>query len=599
MLLRKSKKKVLLILLLVMLSNILSPIVYAGKLNIEEEIKNLLPEEITEEVEDEDSEIDESKENAEQEKSETELETPEMQPKSDSGTSNLEDSAINMLNSARDTIRQQTYDKSSYKTNEFNGSFSYSYPLTLPPNRSNLMPSMSLNYNSLNKNDFSILGHGWDLGGLCKIKRSGNYGIDMLYEYDNFVVDCLGINGNLLNLDSSSVYGEYGLENYTQETKIEYLETKSWLITLQDNTKYYIGTSINNRQENEDEIYSWYIEKTIDSKGNIINYEYENEQNFVYLKSIKYGGNVNTGLENFITINLNYVIREDIQESYQILYRTVLDKLLNSVEVVVEGENNNQAQIIYGLEYIKGDNKHRNILHKINLSGLSSENVMETRTDAEFNYYKFTENIVQINKAKEEKLLPSNFQENPMGFTPNSRFNSSGYGMEWVDINGDGLLDFVYAFDYPTNKKERATYLRQHDGSLKKSEEYELPIALASKSSGNVWPNLGREFVDINNDGLKDIVGMGITVKDYEQFTYINNGHGFTKTDKWITGPMVKIISYQSSNTRRTHSPYYNGCQFVDQNLDGFVDLLCGEMWFKFFKPESTYSDNGNMYIYK
>ncbi len=81
-----------------------------------------------------------------------------------------------------------------------------------------------------------------------------------------------------------------------------------------------------------------------------------------------------------------------------------------------------------------------------------------------------------------------------------------GLGLSTSDVNQDGFIDIVVANDYLENDY---LYINQGDGTFKEQiKEYTNHIPFYS---------MGMDVVDINNDGLEDIIQLDMLPADYER----------------------------------------------------------------------------------
>jgi hypothetical protein len=71
------------------------------------------------------------------------------------------------------------------EANDFNGALGYEYPLTVPPGRNNLTPSLSLVYNSQPVDESGIIAYGWTTN-IPYIERINRKGVDQLYSENYF-----------------------------------------------------------------------------------------------------------------------------------------------------------------------------------------------------------------------------------------------------------------------------------------------------------------------------------------------------------------------------------------------------------------------------
>lgn len=121
--------------------------------------------------------------------------------------------------------------------------------------------------------------------------------------------------------------------------------------------------------------------------------------------------------------------------------------------------------------------------------------------------------------------------------------------VDWIDINGDGLLD-IYVVN--ESSQNNALYLNKGDGTFEKVTD--MNIVQDGKTS---WSS---NWIDFNNDGYFDLF---LTNRDGSSNSlYKNNGDGtFTQITE---GEIV------------TEGGYSSGSDWGDVNNDGFIDLYVG-----------------------
>lgn len=128
-------------------------------------------------------------------------------------------------------------------------------------------------------------------------------------------------------------------------------------------------------------------------------------------------------------------------------------------------------------------------------------------------------------------------------------------GWRAVDVNGDGIPDFVLDFFKWTNSpqtQEQKVYLSNGGPSWTQSSNF-LPPFPVSLSSFNNW-NTVAQLSDMNNDGLADILESGNTA------VYLNNGNVFASSS-------TTTFPYPGTNGNHMVLP-------VDMNGDGYVDFI-------------------------
>jgi hypothetical protein len=134
------------------------------------------------------------------------------------------------------------------------------------------------------------------------------------------------------------------------------------------------------------------------------------------------------------------------------------------------------------------------------------------------------------------------------------------YGNEstqFVDLNGDGLPDLVYNLWIGDGVLRRNAWLNTGTGWVE-APAYAPPYYLWSRG----YDDEGMKFVDLNGDGLPDLV-RGLWANGQYMSAWLNTGSG------WVEAPEYAPPYYI------TDRPYGNeSTQLVDIDGDGMVDLI-------------------------
>ena len=106
------------------------------------------------------------------------------------------------------------------------------------------------------------------------------------------------------------------------------------------------------------------------------------------------------------------------------------------------------------------------------------------------------------------------------------------YQGELIDINGDGLVDFVESAKLSDSVTAGRTYINTGNG-WRENTDYRMPIALMDYSVFEKGiPN--AELVDINGDGLIDVwQALTIATSPDKYNAWLNTGAGFVKSSKY------------------------------------------------------------------
>ena len=144
--------------------------------------------------------------------------------------------------------------------------------------------------------------------------------------------------------------------------------------------------------------------------------------------------------------------------------------------------------------------------------------------------------------------------ESPTYFTTG---DGSDHGTRLVDLNGDGLIDIIQGYDFTAEGETKAAWLNNGSGWVN-STNWIPPDVFTTTSI----PDRGVRFVDLNGDGLVDIVFDYKNGSASEREAFINTGNGWSNSTSWLTPePFTK----NGKNIGR---------RIGDIDGDGFADIL-------------------------
>jgi len=129
-----------------------------------------------------------------------------------------------------------------------------------------------------------------------------------------------------------------------------------------------------------------------------------------------------------------------------------------------------------------------------------------------------------------------------------------GLGVVWGDYDNDGDLDIFVANDSTPN------YLFRNNGN-KTFSEVALLAGVALSEEGKEKASMGVDFGDYDNDGDLDLFVTSFS-EDYDTL-YRNEGNG-----------QFSDVSYAAGIGETTWSYLAWGTQFIDFDLDGWLDLV-------------------------
>ena len=380
-----------------------------------------------------------------------------------------------------------------------NGSAVYTIPLEVPPGTAGLAPSLLLVYNSAARN--GLLGMGWRLHGLSSITRTGatmaqdGYIGAVRYDMrDRFVID-----GSRL----VAYGGEYGSPDALYRTEIETWRKivpiygddslprsgpDSFIVYAKDGNVLEYGTvpnaQITASSENPS-IRVWALNKITDRHGNylVITYQNDTATNDYYPLRIDYTGSSSVVPQR--SVRFLYESRPDPIVAYVGGYRVQTTLRLASIRTFL----GDSPVMSYLLSYDQGLSSGRSRLQ-----------------------------LVRQSDASGGELTPTRFawqDSNPGVFAPVEQLAPTavtwGGALLPLDVNGDGLVDFVYAYQDAKFKLQMMLFIAKPDGSG-------FSPGVSIEPTGLDW---GGDFLpmDVNGDGSIDIVyatenggDLGLTV---------------------------------------------------------------------------------------
>ncbi len=183
---------------------------------------------------------------------EPEEEPVEELPESLMSQSGTDPASGNLVNSSEN--------KSGQEVNNITGSFTYTFPISVPPGRGTMFPDLSLEYNSQNSSISNIAGYGWDTN-IPYIQRVNQEGTEDLYSKEYFASS---FSGDLATTSTANIYAAKVTEG--DFLSYEYVGDK-WIVTDKSGIRYTFGSSTASRLDdpsNSAHVYKWMIEEVRD-----------------------------------------------------------------------------------------------------------------------------------------------------------------------------------------------------------------------------------------------------------------------------------------------------------------------------------------------
>ncbi len=428
------------------------------------------------------------------------------------------------------------------------GAATYQIPIYAAPGVGEMVPSISIVYNSQAGN--GLLGYGFELTGLSTISRVAKpYYNDALSSglsvSDN---DGLSLDGNLLILKS----GTYGEDGSIYATEAETFSTialhgniddaGSWFeAKLKNGNTIQYGNGDNSTITSEAlRVFSWNIHKIKDLLSNYIIFEYQNDsetgQNILHC--IKYTGNETKNLEPYNTIYFTYQKRIDENEVY---YQHFCNKQNNFVKIStklllssIQSLSDGKKIRTYSFTYTYNTSSH---LYKIDETSNETNQTLNST----------------IFKWGSIGSIYTNIQGDELTHTASSIYKG--------DFNGDGKLDYISTpyLSY-TNDSKWHLHINSETGYTIE-DEGDMP----SNCKGVV-------IADIDRDGKDEIL--------FETLQTINSEtHFYLLANKFINHKLVC-------------EPFSNKQFDADEALQVFTGDFNGDGATEFLLLDSEYNFN-------
>ena len=478
-------------------------------------------------------------------------------------------------NSPTDNTKVPTSDVGSLKGNfqvTPTGQAHYSIPIDVPPGTAGMAPALSIVYDSSSSNTRNgMLGMGFSLEGLTAITRcpSNKTQNGLIHGVDFTDQDRFCLNGEQL----VAINGAYGANGTEYKT---YIDSKAKIIsygrqgngpagfkvwTKGGQTAEYGFTSESQvKAQGKDSVALWGLNRIQDTAGNYLDVQYfknENQGSF-YPTEINYTGNerAEPKLIPYNSIKFIYEERPDIKTTYQAGSKNTLDKRLKSIQVY----QSSNLVYEYRLEYEISKNTFRSRITSIQKCTGSGVCLPPTKFEWQVNEDGW--------EWAPQFIPPTNII---LAHDTGKGYHTEDLGVEFIDLNGSGRLDIVQSTFRTPNEHKVGAWINTGDG-WDKSPKYKLPtdIILAHDTGkGYHTEDLGVEFVDLNGNGLPDIVqSSSRDPNDHRIGAWINTGNG------WKESPNYKLPTDISVADKERYYSQDLGVRFIDLNGSGLPCMV-------------------------
>jgi hypothetical protein len=325
---------------------------------------------------------------------------------------------------------------------------------------------------------------------------------------------------------------------------------------------------------NSQDIIVWKINKISDLNGNYITFNYVEIGDEHLISSIQYTGNTVESISPYISIDFEYLERNDPNTIYTTEYgKEITSKhLLDNINIIYLPTSTSFKK--YEFKY--GENFYSYLNEVIEYGKDDSQNHYNT---LRFTYHDAGHEYSEITTS----ILPDEYEMYP------------------GDFNGDGLTDILRAKRHinGNNQLEYISYqtiLNSPNGYLS-PQSISLPVGVITSQSMNspIIRETGIVFFDVsdyNGDG-KDDIAIAVAIKgpiplksNQLRLSQILIYYSNSATSIQFNSPTSYTVSPLSSNYIGRQNAIIKG----DFNGDGAMDLFCNVQ--DGFKPDHTHHDN-------
>lgn len=404
------------------------------------------------------------------------------------------------------------------------GQLQYSIPVSLPAGRRGMQPSVSVQYQQGAAFAPSLLAGGWqvDMPYIQRVLRSSSQrrSSTTVYEVEASIP---GFSGRLVavSVDSQGV-GTYAPLQHTEALQARLLANGTWQIETKQGHTYTFGATAASRISNAaapSEVYRWHVTSVVDTVGNGISYTYVSDGEWSYPATI------------------SYTTHPGAPALYVVRFQPFASGLPATP----------RADVLVGNVGFPVAVRHR--LDKITVEVAGQVPQQETV----FAY----EGITGTDRAKLTTVTTRHWDGAAWQAAPATQITYSNRSA---------------GFDVYSGSTASNWYDRQAQNTVPGST---FPISSDFRYMQDIFT------VDINNDGLRDMVGK--KKKDsngniyYLWMVWINNGaNGFTEYEQSQSGSWTRNSGSGTTNVNWRLPPMsaLNSLITLDQDQDGIVEFL-------------------------
>lgn len=323
------------------------------------------------------------------------------------------------------------------EANLFTGALATSIPIVVPPGHKNATPSIALQYSS--SGGPGPFGLGWDLP-IGRIERTTKWGVPLCTSshFNEFVLTLPGSVAELVNDPPGSAIHRPRVEESYVKAELN-AAANSWTVYDRAGMKYEFGTVSSARIGTDPAVFlalqgesctyttAWALTRVTDPNGNTIVYSWANLFNQLVPVGIQYGGNIHTGAPHRYGVILNYEGRPDVQDGFRHGEPAKLWLRLSLLQttMAIPGPSNSVISA-YRFYYDDSQPGQKSLLRSVETSGRPTQTFVYAPSTAG--------HAPAVSFSAPYPFLRSHNESLEVKNTV-------------LDMNGDGLLDYVHWTD--------------------------------------------------------------------------------------------------------------------------------------------------------
>ena len=250
----------------------------------------------------------------------------------------------------------------SFQADLFSGRATTSIPITVPPGRKGVQPSLAIGYTSSGRNGWLGVGWGLDLG---YIERSTRDGAPSYDASDTFSFLFQGVNSELIQVAD----GSYRVKVEGAFLLIEDLGAAGWEVHDKSGTRYLFGTVSSSRIDEGANAFRWYLDKVIDPHGNSMDINYAVHDNQPYLSAVDYASHDATGVAPANRVEFTIEDRPDDVRNYRSGILVTIAKRLASISTYATVDGTLELAGRYDFSYVQSGRTGRSLLSSMQTFG--------------------------------------------------------------------------------------------------------------------------------------------------------------------------------------------------------------------------------------